>query len=187
MAKTSADSLKVRTTTIVIERADKQTKDTAAVVLTPELKLGFTAQTLSSIYKPYTREYGFFESIPAGIQYGWNVLAGYVDDMKYVFTSDGAKSLGGFGAIGSLFPPVWDWYLFWKMTAFLSIILAFMNILPIPALDGGHVLFLLYEAITRRKPSEQFMIRAEYVGFGILILLMVVANLNDILRWLGYM
>ena len=75
----------------------------------------------------------------------------------------------------------------WKMTAFLSIILAFMNILPIPALDGGHVLFLLYEAITRRKPSEQFMIRAEYVGFGILILLMVVANLNDILRWLGYM
>ena len=187
VAKTSADSLKVRTTTIVIERADKQTKDTAAVVLTPELKLGFTAQTLSSIYKPYTREYGFFESIPAGIQYGWNVLAGYVDDMKYVFTSDGAKSLGGFGAIGSLFPPVWDWYLFWKMTAFLSIILAFMNILPIPALDGGHVLFLLYEAITRRKPSEQFMIRAEYVGFGILILLMVVANLNDILRWLGYM
>jgi regulator of sigma E protease len=95
--------------------------------------------------------------------------------------------LGGFGAIGSLFPPVWDWYLFWKMTAFLSIILAFMNILPIPALDGGHVLFLLYEMITRRKPSETFMIRAEYVGFGILILLMVVANLNDILRWLGYM
>ena len=95
--------------------------------------------------------------------------------------------LGGFGTIGSLFPPMWDWYMFWKMTAFLSIILAFMNILPIPALDGGHVLFLLYEIITRRKPSEQFMIRAEYVGFGILILLMVVANLNDILRWLGFM
>jgi regulator of sigma E protease len=77
--------------------------------------------------------------------------------------------------------------MFWKMTAFLSIILAFMNILPIPALDGGHVLFLLYEMITRRKPSETFMIRAEYVGFGILILLMVVANLNDILRALGYL
>ncbi len=77
--------------------------------------------------------------------------------------------------------------MFWKMTAFLSIILAFMNILPIPALDGGHVLFLLYEIITRRKPGEAFMIRAEYIGFGILILLMVVANLNDILRWLGYM
>ena len=119
--------------------------------------------------------------------YGVDVLKGYVSDMKYVFTADGAKSLGGFGAIGSLFPPTWDWYMFWKMTAFLSIILAFMNILPIPALDGGHVLFLLYEMITRRKPSENFMIRAEYVGFAILILLMLVANLNDILRWLGYM
>jgi regulator of sigma E protease len=134
-----------------------------------------------------TVEYSFLESIPAGIKYGWSVLASYVDDMKYVFTSEGAKSLGGFGAIGSLFPPMWDWYMFWKMTAFLSIILAFMNILPIPALDGGHVLFLLYEMITRRKPSENFMIKAEYVGFGLLILLMVLANLNDILRWLGYM
>ena len=184
-AKTAADSLKIRTATIVYERGG--IKDTAAVTLTSELKLGFYVKSLAGLYEPYTREYGFFESIPAGIKYGWNVLAGYVGDMKYVFTADGAKSLGGFGAIGSLFPPVWDWYLFWKMTAFLSIILAFMNILPIPALDGGHVLFLLYEMITRRKPSENFMIKAEYVGFGILILLMVVANLNDILRWLGYM
>ena len=162
-------------------------KDTVSLVLNPDLTLGFYAKSLAELYEPYTREYGFFESIPAGVKYGWNVLAGYVGDMKYVFTADGAKSLGGFGAIGSLFPPVWDWYLFWKMTAFLSIILAFMNILPIPALDGGHVLFLIYEMITRRKPSETFMIRAEYVGFGILILLMVVANLNDILRWLGYL
>ena len=184
-AKTQADSLKVRTATIVYER--NEARDTATVTLTPELKLGFFVRSLAGIYEPYTREYGFLESIPAGIKYGWNVLAGYVGDMKYVFTADGAKSLGGFGAIGSLFPPMWDWYLFWKMTAFLSIILAFMNILPIPALDGGHVLFLIYEMITRRKPSETFMIRAEYVGFGILILLMVVANLNDILRWLGYM
>ena len=184
-ALTKADSLKVRTATIVFDR--DAVKDTATVVLTPELKLGFYVKSLAGLYEPYTREYGFFESIPAGIKYGWNVLAGYVGDMKYVFTADGAKSLGGFGAIGSLFPPMWDWYLFWKMTAFLSIILAFMNILPIPALDGGHVLFLVYEMITRRKPSETFMIRAEYVGFGILILLMVVANLNDILRWLGYM
>ena len=199
-AKTQADSLKVRTATIVIEReglamsnTDDKTavpatvRDTATVTLTPELKLGFFVKSLAGLYEPYTREYGFLESIPAGIKYGWNVLAGYVGDMKYVFTADGAKSLGGFGAIGSLFPPMWDWYLFWKMTAFLSIILAFMNILPIPALDGGHVLFLFYEMITRRKPSETFMIRAEYVGFGLLILLMVFANLNDILRWLGYM
>lgn len=143
--------------------------------------------SLLSYYEPTKVSYGFLESIPAGVKYGWNVLGGYVGDLKYLFSSDGAKSLGGFGAIGSLFPPVWDWHMFWLMTAFLSIILAFMNILPIPALDGGHVLFLLYEMITGRKPTEQFMIRAEYVGFGILILLMVVANLNDILRWLGYM
>ena len=184
-AKTSADSLKIRTATIVYQRGE--TNDTVSVTLTPELKLGFFVKTIAGIYEPYTREYGFFESIPAGIKYGWNVLAGYVNDMKYVFTADGAKSIGGFGAIGSLFPPTWAWYMFWKMTAFLSIILAFMNILPIPALDGGHVLFLIYEMVTRRKPSETFMIRAEYVGFGILILLMVFANLNDILRWLGYM
>jgi len=189
-AKTQADSLKIRTATLVVSRTDEsgaKRVDTLAVTLSPELKVGFFVKTIAGIYEPYTREYGFFESIPAGIAYGWNVLAGYVGDMKYVFTADGAKSLGGFGAIGSLFPPMWDWYLFWKMTAFLSIILAFMNILPIPALDGGHVLFLVYEMVTRRKPSETFMIRAEYVGFGILILLMVVANLNDILRWLGYM
>ncbi|MBO4719266.1 MAG: site-2 protease family protein [Prevotella sp.] len=217
-AKTTEDSMKIRTATIIIERSIEfrtdsvefataipatettgtlegnsqlstlnSKLDTLSVTLTPDLKVGFVVKAIAGLYEPYTREYGFFESFPAGIKYGWNVLAGYVGDMKYVFTADGAKSLGGFGAIGSLFPPVWDWYLFWKMTAFLSIILAFMNILPIPALDGGHVLFLLYEMITRRKPSETFMIRAEYVGFGILILLMVVANLNDILRWLGYM
>ena len=173
--------------TVSIVFGNENSKDTTIVVLTPELKLGFTIPSIADIYKPVTTEYSFLESIPAGVKYGWHVLASYVDDMKYVFSAEGAKSLGGFGAIGSLFPPMWDWYMFWKMTAFLSIILAFMNILPIPALDGGHVLFLLYEMITHRKPSETFMIRAEYVGFGILILLMVVANLNDILRWLGYL
>ncbi len=184
-AKTSSDSLKIRTVSLVIARQNDT--DTLTTTLTQDLRVGFFVKSFAALYKPVTKEYGFFESFPAGIKYGWNVLAGYVGDMKYIFTADGAKSLGGFGAIGSLFPPMWDWYLFWKMTAFLSIILAFMNILPIPALDGGHVLFLIYEMITRRKPSETFMIRAEYVGFGILILLMVVANLNDILRWLGYM
>ena len=192
VATTHADSLKARTVTIVYEHAaassaDSLTaqRDTADVVLTPDLKLGFVVKTLAGIYEPVTREYGFFESFPAGIKYGWSVLASYVDDLKYVFSAEGAKSLGGFGAIGNLFPPMWDWHIFWQMTAFLSIILAFMNILPIPALDGGHVLFLLYEIITRRKPSEDFMIKAEYVGFGLLILLLVVANLNDILRGLG--
>jgi len=184
-AQTPSDSIKIRTVTLVTERAGQ--RDTMDATLSADLKLGFTVPTIYTMYKPHTTEYGFFESFPAGIKYGINVLAGYVDDMKYVFTADGAKSLGGFGAIGSLFPPTWDWYMFWKMTAFLSIILAFMNILPIPALDGGHVLFLLYEMVTRRKPSETFMLRAEYIGFGILVILMVAANLNDILRWLGYM
>jgi regulator of sigma E protease len=192
VAETPADSMKARTVTLVIKHQTSDIKhqtsvDTVNTVLTPDLKLGFTVQSVAGLYKPVTREYGFLESIPAGIKYGFHVLASYVDDLKYIFSAEGAKSLGGFGAIGSLFPPMWDWYMFWKMTAFLSIILAFMNILPIPALDGGHVLFLLYEMITRRKPSETFMIRAEYVGFGILILLMVVANLNDILRALGYL
>ena len=181
-ATTVQDSSAIRCVRLVYARGGQP--DTLEVELTEDLKLGFVPK---QIYEPVTHEYGFFESFPAGIKYGWHVLASYVDDLKYVFTADGAKSLGGFGAIGSLFPSTWDWHRFWEMTAFLSIILAFMNILPIPALDGGHVLFLVYEMITRRKPSEKFMIRAEYVGFGIVILLMVVANLNDILRWLGYM
>lgn len=185
VAKTSADSLKVRNITLVVEA--NGAKDTLKTTLTPQLQLGFAPPQLYSLYEPVTKDYGFLESIPAGIKYGIEVLAGYVDDLKYVFSSDGAKSLGGFGTIGSLFPPTWDWYMFWNMTAFLSIILAFMNILPIPALDGGHVLFLIYEMVTGRKPSENFLIKAEYVGFGLVFLLLIVANLNDILRWLGYM
>lgn len=182
-AQTPADSLKARNAIVVIEHNAKL--DTSAVVLSPELMLGFSVKNVAGLYKPTTIEYGFFESFPAGVQYGINILRGYVDDMKYVFSADGAKSVGGFGAIASMFPPTWDWYLFWKMTAFLSIILAFMNILPIPALDGGHVLFLLYEIIARRKPSEKFLIYAEYCGFIFLIALLLFANGNDVLRWLG--
>ena len=184
-AKTTRDSLRIRTATVIFRQAATGRVDTAQVVLSKDLMLGVGMTHLLSYYRPTKVEYGFWQSFPAGVRYGWNVLSGYVGDMKYVFSADGVKSLGGFGTIGSLFPPVWDWHMFWLMTAFFSIILAFMNILPIPALDGGHVLFLLYEMITRRKPSETFMIRAEYVGLGILLLLMVVANLNDVLRWLG--
>src|SRR3712207_1627082 len=185
-AKTHYDSLQIRTVYLNYLNTEGDTMSTR-FVMSPDLKLGIRFVNLENIYEETHVEYGFLESFPAGIAYGWNVLKGYVSDMKYVFSADGAKSLGGFGAIGSLFPSSWDWYLFWKMTAFLSIILAFMNILPIPALDGGHVLFLVYEMVTGRKPSERFMIVAEYVGIGILMLLMIVANLNDILRWLGYM
>lgn len=184
-SKTSADSMKVRKATVVF--ADNQKTDTASVVLSPDLMLGIVVQQSAALYKVTTVNYGFFESFPAGVRYGVDVLRGYVDDMKYVMTADGAKSVGGFGAIASMFPAEWDWYMFWKMTAFLSIILAFMNILPIPVLDGGHVLFLLYEIITRRKPSEKFLVYAEYVGFIFLIALLVFANANDVLRWLGIM
>lgn len=184
-AQTAKDSLALRRVSVTF--VSGRDTVTTQLTLTPDMKMGVGMTSLLSYYKPINVEYGFIESFPAGIHYGINILRGYVSDMQYVFTADGAKSLGGFGAIGSLFPPTWDWHIFWLMTAFLSIILAFMNILPIPALDGGHVLFLLYEMITRRKPSEKFMIYAEYIGIGILILLMVVANLNDVLRLLGIM
>ena len=181
-AKTEADSLKALQMTLVYQRDG--VNDTVSTTLTKDLKLGFAPVQL---YEPTTFEYSFLESFPAGIAYGWNTLSSYVSDLKYLFSSEGAKQLGGFGAIGNLFPSVWDWHQFWLMTAFLSIILAFMNILPIPALDGGHVLFLLYEMITRKKPSEDFLIKAEYIGFGALIVLMIIANLNDILRALHLM
>lgn len=135
------------------------------------------------IYQTEHIEYSFFASFPAGITKGINTLKGYVNDMKYVFTKEGASTLGGFGAIGNLFPAEWDWQSFWTMTAFLSIILGFMNILPIPALDGGHVMFTLYEIITRRKPSDKFLEYAQITGMALLFALLIYANGNDILRY----
>lgn len=198
-AQTHADTVKALAAVLTVERQVEGKTDTltlkgqfdavSAGGFSPlskgepmRLVLGYMPQQPQ--YKVTHIDYGFFESFPAGVKYGCKVLSGYVGDMKYLFSAEGAKSLGGFGAIGSLFPSQWNWHSFWLMTAFLSIILAFMNILPIPALDGGHVLFLLYEMIARRKPSENFMIYAEYIGIGVLLLLMVMANLNDILRFL---
>jgi regulator of sigma E protease len=182
---TKADSTKVLTRQVVLQRGNAT--DTVMVTFDNEAKLGVGMTTIANYAKITHIEHDILSCIPAGCGYAIDMLGGYVSDLKYVATKEGAKSLGGFGAIGSMFPPVWDWYMFWMMTAFLSIILAFMNILPIPALDGGHVMFLLYEMIFRRKPGLNFMVRAEYIGMGILLLLMVVANLNDILRWLGMM
>ena len=156
--------------------------DTISVTTDSDFKVG--AAPLIPDYKAYTKTFNFFESFPAGIELGVNTLKGYVNDMKYVFTAEGAKSVGGFGTIGSIFPAQWDWYRFWNMTAFLSIILAFMNILPIPALDGGHVLFLLYEIIARRKPSDKFLERAQMVGMFLLFALLIWANFNDVLRFI---
>ena len=129
-------------------------------------------------------KYGFIESLGGGINYGYNVLTDYVKQFKYVFTSEGATQVGGFGAIANLFPGTWNWISFWHTTALISIILAFMNILPIPALDGGHVMFLLYEMATGRKPNEKVMEYAQMVGFILLIALVLFANGNDVYRWL---
>ena len=176
-----ANGQKTADFTLVYSRAGVQ--DTIAVKTDTLFMVGATSKALSD-YKVTTKEYGFFEAFPAGIALGVNTLKGYVNDMKYVFTKEGAKNVGGFGTIGSIFPKVWDWHRFWEMTAFLSIILAFMNILPIPALDGGHVLFLLYEIIARRKPSDKFMERAQMAGMILLFALLIYANFNDVIRFL---
>lgn len=147
-------------------------------------KMGVSAYLPTDLYESKEISYGFFESFPAGIDKGVRTLRGYVNDMKYVFTKEGASSLGGFGAIGNMFAPVWDWSLFWERTAWLSIVLAFMNILPIPALDGGHVMFLVYEVVTRRKPSDKFLEYAQMTGMGLLLLLLLYANGNDLFRFI---
>ena len=144
---------------------------------------------INNLAREYTNnfiqvEYSLGESIGGGINYGYNILKDYVYQFKYVFTAKGATQVGGFGAIGGLFPDTWDWSAFWHTTALISIILAFMNILPIPALDGGHVMFLLYEMVTGRKPNDKFMEYAQMIGFFLLIALVLFANGNDLYRWL---
>lgn len=181
----AADSLKMRQASLVVRRAETGMTDTLNVMLGKDYMLGIAWNLPTATrYECVTRTYGFFESFPAGAIHGWKVLTGYVDDLKYIFTAEGAKSVGSFGAIGSMFPAVWDWQRFWELTAFISLMLAFMNILPIPALDGGHVFFLLVEVIMRRKPSDKFMERAQTVGMTLLLLLMAFALFNDFRNFL---
>ena len=159
--------------------------DTISICTDSLYQIGaYPVSQLTQLMPTVSRQYSFFSAFPAGVALGIQTLAGYVNQMKYLFSKQGAKQLGGFGAIAQLFPAEWDWYRFWNMSAFLSIILAFMNLLPIPALDGGHVLFLLYEIITRRKPSEKFLERAQIVGMVLLFGLLIWANLNDVIRYL---
>ena len=136
------------------------------------------------LYKINKQEFGFFESIPVGFTRGVNELSSYGKQLKAIFTpSTGAyKGVGGFGAIFNIFPSSWSWFVFWNITALLSIMLGVMNLLPIPALDGGHVLFLLYEMVSGKKPSDKFLERAQMVGFVLLITLLVFANGNDIYK-----
>jgi len=136
----------------------------------------------SQMISPTNLDYGFFESISVGFDYGYWTLYDYVSQFQFVFTKAGASQLGGFGTIGKIFPAAWDWQRFWETTALLSIILAFMNLLPIPALDGGHVMFVLYEIVSGRKPNEKFMEYATLAGVILLIGVFLYANGMDVIR-----
>lgn len=169
----------------VVRNATTQHPDTliTEVQLSEGGKMGIGMETDPGVFfKVHTKQYNLLQSVPRGVEMGVTNLTNYAKSMKQVFTKEGAKSVGGFGSIGSIFPETWNWIAFWNIAAFLSVALAFMNILPIPALDGGHVLFLLYEVIFRRKPSEKFMEYAQMTGMAILLLLLVYANGMDIIR-----
>lgn len=155
--------------------------------LTDEGTIGVYPMPPSHFFELDTREYGFFEAMPAGVNQGVTFLTDQIKAFGQMFSGriKASDSLGGFGTITSLFPSEWIWADFWRVTAILSLILGFMNLLPIPALDGGHVMFLLYEMISGRKPSDKFMEYATIIGFLIVIALVLYANGLDVMRWWG--
>jgi regulator of sigma E protease len=168
-----------------------QKEEQVNVIVSKEGKLGVQIGSLSmsaleklGYYKISTQKFSFLESIPVGLEKGKNQLVGYGKQLKMIFSpSTGAyKQVGGFKAIFDIFPSTWSWEQFWNITALLSIMLAVMNLLPIPALDGGHVLFLLYEIVSGKKPSDKFLENAQMVGFVLLITLLLFANGNDIYK-----
>ena len=158
------------------------------VKVSDEGKIGFAVAFINpDMFEYKTIEYGFFESIPAGIKRGVRTSTDYLKQLRLFFKKEtkAYESLGGFATIGNIFPGSWDWYAFWNMTAFISIILAIMNLLPIPALDGGHVVFLLGEIITGRKPGEKFLEYAQIAGMVLLLALVLYANANDIIKMIN--
>lgn len=172
---------------VTVVRQGKNAAELDTIVMPIQLdgasKIGFVLESdPAKLFNTTTIRYNIFQSVPRGIELGSTTMSNYVSSMRQVFTKEGAQSIGGFGSIGKLFPSSWDWIRFWNLAAFLSVALAFMNILPIPGLDGGHVFFLLYEVITRRKPSDKFMTYAQVTGMIILILLLLYANGMDIVR-----
>jgi regulator of sigma E protease len=175
---TAEDSLKWRSLNAVIANAELSRFDTISMQLDEKYMMGVTRQMPD--FKTVHLDYNLASCIPAGLSYGWRVLKSYINDLKYVASADGAKSVGSFITIGSIFPSAWDWQQFWMLTAFISIILAVMNILPIPGLDGGHIVLLFYDGITGRPPSATAMEWIEKIGLGIIIALMVLAFSNDI-------
>ena len=174
------DALALATVPVVVKRAGAL--DTLTVTLAEDKTMGVVYHHPITEYATDSVSYGFLESFPAGTERGWRVLKGYVGDLKYLFTKEGAQSIGSFGTIGSLFPASWDWMRFWEMTAFISLMLAFMNFLPIPALDGGYIFMTLIEIVTRRKLSEKFVEKANTIGMYLLFALMAYAIINDFIR-----
>lgn len=163
----------------------KRDGEIKTIAVTPiNNQLGISTRSYNNDISINHKEYSFAESISAGWSKAFWTLKDYIGQFKYVFTQKGATSLGGFIAIGSIFPPTWNWQAFWSITALLSIMLGFMNLLPIPALDGGHVVFTLYEIISGRKPSDKFLEYAQITGFVILMALLLFANGNDIYKWI---
>lgn len=156
--------------------------ETIIITPTEDNKLGFFPKADAYEVKFQHRDYSFGESIVSGFSVGYWSVKDYLAQFKYIFTKKGAEQIGGFAAIGKMFPSTWNWPAFWQLTAFLSIMLAVLNLLPIPALDGGHVMFLLYEMVSGRKPGDKFMEYAQMVGFFILIGLVLFANGNDIFK-----
>lgn len=159
--------------------------DSIATIATvsEEGKLGIGPKSLDNYFTFETKEYSFMASFPAGVNRAYDTFDGYIKQLKVIFTvKDAHKELGGFVSMGKAYSTTWDWQRFWSFTAFLSIVLAIMNILPIPALDGGHVMFLLYEVITRRKPNEKVLEYAQYAGMIVLLALLLYANGNDVVR-----
>lgn len=184
------DGLKGQTVPAIVLRKEKEVPISLQVNEQGKLGIGYAGRMPYSnldklgLYKVSEQNYSFFESFPIGIEKGKNQLVGYGKQLKAIFNpSTGAyKGVGGFKAIFDIFPNSWSWEVFWNITALLSIMLGVMNLLPIPALDGGHVMFLLYEMITRKKPSDKFMEHAQMVGFVLLIGLLLFANGNDIYK-----
>ena len=172
--------IKGDTVALKVNRAGSEVE--LRVPVNAEGKMGVVFR--GDLIKPHTREYGFFEAIPAGVKMAGQTIANYWEQLKLIFTPKTKmyEELGGFIAIGNIFPSEFDWLHFWTMTAFLSIMLAVLNVMPIPGLDGGHALFTLWEMITGRKPSEKFLEIMQYIGLMILLALLVYANGNDIYR-----
>ncbi|MBQ3635343.1 MAG: RIP metalloprotease RseP [Bacteroidales bacterium] len=174
-------NLKNHEVDVVVAR-NAGTIDTLKAKIGEDGKLGIYAAQATRWIKPKHVEYGFFAAFPAGVSKGWETLVYYVRQLPMVFTKEGATKIGGFGTIAGMFPSRWDWQAFWFNTAFLAVILAFMNVLPIPALDGGHVLFLLVEIVTGRKLSDRALEIAQNIGMAILFALLIYANGADIVR-----